>query len=771
LTCCETASQLALNLSPSSDFEEVKKEISKTNDTLSLTIRFGTPSFFNMKNPANDIKRCCAGGVLNTRELLNIALILRQMRILSEWYQQCENIPNSLEENFSLLETNRALEKKISSAIIAEDEIDDNASAELSQIRRKIKNIGMKAREHLEKMIRSSTYQKFLQEQIITMRDGRFVVPVKAEHKNDISGMVHDTSSSGATFFIEPASVVEANNEIRVLEIKEKAEIERILAELSAECAGSADIITYGFEQTIELNLYFAKANLAARMKATMPKICDNGKIFLKKARHPLIDSDKVVPINIELGDHYSSLVITGPNTGGKTVTLKTLGLLTLMTMCGLLIPVADDSLISIFDKILVDIGDEQSIEQSLSTFSAHMTNIISIIENADCFSLVLVDELGSGTDPVEGAALAISILEKLRGKGCKVAATTHYAELKVYALQTEKVENACCEFDVETLRPTYRLLIGVPGRSNAFAISKKLGLEEDILQMANKLVSTENKRFEDVVDSLEKARQGYEQKLSETEFLNRTVSQQKQELERLKSELEKQKEIEIEKARQKAQRLVDSVSLESQKLIDELENIRKEKDKADFSQMALRAKSQLKNRVGKLYDQANPVKERKDNEYVLPRPLKIGDTVLIFDIDKKGTVLSLPDKSENVMVQAGIMKIRVSMKNLRLIEDHGNYQVSGKTTRSIQSKSERVVKTEIDLRGQMVDEALMNLDMFIDNAVLSGVTHINIIHGKGTGALRAGIQQPLKKHKSIRSYRLGVFGEGENGVTIAELK
>ncbi len=772
-TCCEEAAELAQNLVPSNDFGAVERELNKANDAFSLASRFGTPSFLRLTNPKGSVKRCSAGGVLTPRELLNIATVLRQVRILDDWHSQCETVESSLDDLFGILYPCRSLEKAITSAIIDENEIDDNASPELSSIRRKIKNTGLKVREQLDKMIRSATYQKYLQDPIVTQRDGRFVVPVKAEHKGDVPGMVHDTSASGATLFIEPAAVVEANNEIRVLQVKEQQEIERILAELSALCAQDGDYIQNGFDTAIQLNLYFAKANLAASMNAMAPKLSRNGEIVLRKARHPLIDPKKVVPIDVSLGEDYTSLIITGPNTGGKTVTLKTLGLLTLMTMCGLLIPVSDNSVISIFDKVLVDIGDEQSIEQSLSTFSAHMTNIVSILEEANADSLILIDELGSGTDPVEGAALAIAILEKLREKGCRIAATTHYAELKMYALETDGVENACCEFDVSTLRPTYRLLIGVPGKSNAFAISQKLGLSQEILDNAQQYVSGENKRFENVVDNLEKARREYEQKTQETEFLNRSVSQQRRELEQKRKELEAQKEQELERARQKAGQIVDSVRAESEALMEELNRIRKAKDKAEFSEMAAKAKSQLKGNLSRLYDKANPVSGKKREEgYRLPRELKKGDTVLIFDIDKEGVVLQPADKSGNVLVQAGIMKTRVPVHNLRLIErKQDNIQLSGKTIKTIQSKSRREVKTEIDLRGETVEEALMDLDSFIDNAVLTGVTQISIIHGKGTGALRAAVHQDLKRHKNIRTYRLGTFGEGEDGVTIAELK
>jgi len=510
LTCCEDAREKALHLEVMTDSVQVREEIQKTADFYTLVVSYGTPSFFRLTNPNGMLKRASAGGTLTPGELLKIATLLRQIRLLDDWSGQNRTMPEGVIPLFSQLSPNKYLEQRIESAIISEEEIDDNASPELASIRRKKKAAQLRVREQLEKITRSQ--QKYLQDAIITMRDGRFVVPVKAEHRNEINGLVHDTSASGSTVFIEPVSVVEANNEIRLLEGKEQEEINRILLELSGECASFSETICDSYQLAITLNLYFCKANLGAKMNATVPKIREDGYIQLNKARHPLIDKKKVVPVDVYLGKDFSTLVITGPNTGGKTVTLKTIGLFTLMTMSGLMIPAGEHSEISVFERIFVDIGNEQSIEQSLSTFSAHMTNIISILEEADAFSLVLLDELGSGTDPVEGAALAISILETLRKRGCRVAATTHYAELKMYALETEKVENACCEFDITTLQPTYKLLIGVPGRSNAFAISERLGLDANIIQYANQMIASESKHFENVINKLEESRHGLEQ-------------------------------------------------------------------------------------------------------------------------------------------------------------------------------------------------------------------------------------------------------------------
>jgi DNA mismatch repair protein MutS2 len=770
-TCCDYAKERALSIKPFTNLRIVKDEVEKTNDAFLLSSKFGTPSFANLKDPSGALKLADAGGMISLPAFINLAEILRQTKLLCEWIRQCQNMENKLQEIFSFLEPNKALEDRIRAVVISEDRIDDFASVELSDIRRKITSTQAKAKQNIEKIIRSSKYQKVLQENIVTIRDGRFVIPVKAEFKGEIPGLVHDTSSSGATLFIEPMAVVDANNEIRVLELKEKAEIERILYELSALCAEHKENILNNFDVIITLNIYFAKSHLAAKMNAMMPAIVDTGEVVLRKARHPLIHKDEVVPISVELGEKYKTLVITGPNTGGKTVTLKTIGLLTLMTMCGLLIPVSDNSTVSVFQKVLVDIGDEQSIEQSLSTFSAHMTNIVSILKEADENSLILVDELGSGTDPVEGAAIAVSVLEELREKGSITAATTHYPELKMYAIETENVENACCEFDVKTLRPTYRLLIGVPGRSNAFAISRRLGLSEEVLQKAQTLISQQDQKLETVVDRLEKSRQEYEEKYREYnqkvyDYRNRT-----QIIEEEKRKLEKQKEQIIEAAREQARKIVETVKAQSQNLMDELEELRRQKDSEEFSKRTSQARSQLRGKLDKLHSQANPVTAKTNDGYRLPRPLKRGDDVLVVDIDKRATVLEEADKAGNIMVQAGIMKMRVKVANLRLVEQKNPYKQTGRTIRSTTKAVERRASTEIDLRGQTVEEALMDVDFFIDRAILSHLEQITIIHGKGTGALRSAIHRHLKSHKSVKSFRLGTFGEGEAGVTIVELK
>lgn len=771
LTCCEQAYNLALNIKPSSEYNYVLNEIQKTDDALNLSIKYGRPQFLKISNPNDIIKRCLAGAVLNNKEFLLISKILSQAIILSDWYFQIKQEQNSLENLFSELSPNKYLKNKINNIIISEDKIDDSASDELFSIRRKITNKSLKIRENLEKIIKSPTQQKYLQENIITMRDGRYVVPVKSEYKSDIKGLVHDSSSTGATLFIEPMSVVEANNEIKILLQQEKSEIEKILSDLSKECSEFSDSIIESFDVSVLINLYFSKSELALKLGCNKPKICNNGKINLIKAKHPLIEKDKVVSIDIKLGEDYNSLVVTGPNTGGKTVTLKTLGLLTLMTMCGLLIPVEFNSQISIFDDVLVDIGDEQSIEYNLSTFSSHMTNIISIIDIANSNSLVLLDELGSGTDPVEGAGLAISILENLKNKGCKIVSTTHYTELKMYALKTKNVENACCEFDIETLKPTYKLLVGVTGRSNAFAISEKLGLPKEILTYARNLISNEDKTFEDVIENLEKARQKLQIELNEISKKNKEIEIEKQEISNFKKDLEKNKEKLIQQSLEKAKKIVDEVKKEAENIIVELDEVRKNKSSEDFNNMAIQVKAKISGKFNSLENKINPIKEKKATGYKLPRPLKKGDSVLIIDIDKKAIVLSPVDNSGKVYVQAGIIKSRVKLDNLKLLEEKNSYSLNNTVVKTNRNISNRTAKMDLDLRGQNVEEALMDLDLFIDNAVLSNINLINIVHGKGTGVLRKAVHIHLKKHKNIRSFRLGAYGEGEDGVTIAEIK
>lgn len=767
-TSIDDAKRMAMELEPQFNLEKVQKLLKQTDDAFVISGRFGSPYFGGAKNCAGSLRRAEAGGCLTTAELLSIAETLRIIRSVKEWHSRCANTETSLDGFFSGLISNKFLEEKIGAAIISEDEISDKASSTLSDIRRKIRTAQSKAREVLDKIIHSSSYIKYLQDAIVTQRDGRYVVPVRAECRNNIPGLVHDTSSSGQTVFIEPMGVVQANNDIKMLQSKEEEEIERILFELSAAAGDFADSIICSYSNLAELNLIFAKANLAYKMKATMPIMNDRGRIILKQARHPLIAGEKVVPIDVNLGDSFDTLVITGPNTGGKTVTLKTLGLLTLMAMCGLLVPCADNSELSVFRRVLVDIGDEQSIEQSLSTFSAHMTNIIQIIKLANAGSLCLIDELGAGTDPVEGAALAIAILEKLRTRNAKVASTTHYAELKEYALRTEGVENGSCEFDVATLKPTYRLLIGVPGKSNAFAISKRLGMESEIVDRARELVSNENRQFEDVVSKLEKQRQSLEKQVENANRLTAKANTEKQKAENELKKAKGQAEREIERAKQEAQRIISRTRAEADRLVEELNKARKEKE------LDAEARSRLKRNIDKMEAHADPIKLKNtpDEEYKLPRPLKVGDTVLIYDIDKNATVLAPPSKDGQVLVQAGIIKTRVDIKNLRLLKSQIKPQAPRfPSMRNVPSRMDIRPETEVDVRGETAFDAINIVDKAIDNAVLAGVGKMTIIHGKGTGVLRREIGQFLRTHKAVKTHRLGVFGEGEDGVTIVELK
>ena len=772
---CDDARQMAIDLVPQSNISLAGALINQTRDAYDLLARFGGPSFGGLKNVNNPLRIADSGATLSMRELLNIGSTLRTIRSLQEWRSKCSGISTSLDVLFDSLYPNKYLEDKIFASILSEDEIADNASPELADIRRKMRQQETRVREQLDRIIRSSHYQKALQESIITMRNGRYVVPVKYEHKSEVPGLVHDTSSSGSTVFVEPMSVVEANNEIKVLISKERDEIERILCELSVEAGSFAESIKSSYECAVELNLIFAKAQLGYAMKASVPLLNDKGIIELKSARHPLIDPKKVVPTNISLGDEFDTLVITGPNTGGKTVSIKTIGLLTLMAMCGLMIPAADNSKISVFERVFADIGDEQSIEQSLSTFSSHMKNIINIIEKSDEQTLVLIDELGAGTDPIEGAALAMAVLERLHLQGAKIASTTHYAELKAYALQTNRVENGCCEFDVATLRPTYRLLIGVPGRSNAFAISEKLGMDKQVVDRARELVSAENSRFEDVVEKLEQSRLKMEQEHQVAQELSAKAKAAQETAEQIRKSIDELKDKELEKARSQAMQIVEKARRESAFFLDEIEKLKKAaKDSKDIAELTRLARAQVKQHTNEMDDLINPIVDRTqlDDNYVLPRPLVVGDTVLISDIGEQAIVITLANKKGLVEVQAGIIKTRVPLENLRLIDKPKKKpQSKTRTVRVPQDKANLKVATSCDLRGMTVDEGILTLDRFIDSEIRTGLNEFTVIHGKGTGVLRKAVRQYLSKHPQVKEHRLGTFGEGEDGVTIVTLK
>ena len=767
---CDDAKELALALKPSTDMSEAELLLTQTEDAFSLLARFGGPSFSGLKNVNNPLHRANAGGSLNPKELLDIAYCLRSIRTLDEWHNHCSGVRISLDFFFEGITVNKYLENKIFTCIINEEEISDKASETLNDIRRKIRSKENSIREKLDSMIHSSHYQQYLQEAIVTQRNGRFVVPVKAENRGNVPGLVHDTSSTGATVFVEPASVVDANNDIKVLQGKERDEIMRILFELSAEAGEFAQSIKHSFDSAVMLNLIFAKAHLAYKMKATKPLLNNEGIIHIKKARHPLIDAKKVVPTDIKLGDEYDTLVITGPNTGGKTVSLKTLGLLTAMSMCGLLIPASDRSRISVFDKILVDIGDEQSIAQSLSTFSSHMVNIIDIMSKADSKSLVLIDELGAGTDPVEGAALAVSVIEHIRSKGAVIAATTHYAELKAYALDTPGVSNGCCEFDVETLRPTYRLLIGVPGRSNAFAISEHLGMDKAVVEHAKSIVNSDNRDFESVLEKLESSRQALEDERKVAEEMTARAKRIEEKAQFEKDKIETLKKRELDRAKREAEKLIDAAKRKSSEFLLELEKLKKEQNESNATEIARKTRRAVKSQMGEMDDLINPAElaDNWDYDYKLPREPKVGDRIVIKGIGE-GEVVEVGDK---LLVKSGLLKTRVKLSDIMILDKpkekpktprHNVYRTS--------SRADADVKTEIDMRGETVDEALGELSLFIDKCVLNNIEEIRIIHGKGTGALRAAVTDYLRTHPNISEYRLGKYGEGENGVTIAKVK
>ena len=770
-TSCEDAGELALNIKPCSDFVTLCNMLNQTEDAESLISRFGAPSFSGLNNVNGPLARASAGGSLNAGELLKIAYTLRSMRVLYEWRGHCSGVRTSLDLLFDCITTNKYLEERILSCIISEDEISDKASETLYDIRRKIRSKTAAIREKLDGMLHSAHYSKYLQEAIVTQRDGRYVVPVKSEYRGNVQGLVHDTSSSGATVFIEPISVVEANNDIKMLQGREREEINRILFELSSESANFAESIKNSYLSAVELNLIFAKAHLANKMKATKPILNTDGIIDIKQARHPLIDKNKVVPVDISLGEKYDTLVITGPNTGGKTVSIKTLGLFTLMTMCGLLIPALESSRISVFDKILVDIGDEQSIQQSLSTFSSHMTNIADILNKADDSTLVLIDELGAGTDPVEGAALAVSIIEALRNKGAKIAATTHYAELKAYALDTPGVINGCCEFDVDTLSPTYRLLIGVPGRSNAFAISLRIGIDEDIINHAREIVSSDNRDFEAVLDKLEQTRLELEQEKILAQRATEQARKMASKAQSEKDKIETLKAKELDKAKKEAEKLINQARRKSSEFLLELDKLKEMKSPSNATELARKTRRAIKTQMGEMDDLVNPqeILDNWDEDYKLPRSVVAGDSVLIRGIGE-GEVLEV--SNSNVLVKSGMFKTRVKMSDLVLIEKKKKKPTAPqRNLYRTTSRADADVKTELDLRGQTVDEALGNLGLFIDKCVLNGINEIRIIHGKGMGVLRSAVTEELKHHPNILEYRLGKYGEGEDGVTIAKLK
>ena len=763
----EPAKEACRALRPSPHLSQCEKWQQETEDASKLIGLQGSPGFSGIKDVSGALERADKGGFLNPSELLSIGAMLRTARLTKNYRDEREGQETSLDGYFTLLSGNKYLEEKIETAIVSEEEISDHASSELYQIRRQIRTASAKVRDVLSKI--TSGNSKALQDSIVTQRNGRFVVPVKAEYRGSFPGMVHDTSSSGATLFIEPAAVVELNNNIRILQGKEKAEIERILAQLSAEVAQYSDAIRRDYQMLCTLDAIFARGKLGYKMRAMRPRLLDRGRTEVLKARHPLLDRDKAVPITFCIGGNVDTVIITGPNTGGKTVGIKTLGLLTAMAQCGLQIPAADGSQIVIFDNILADIGDEQSIEQSLSTFSSHMRTIVDILAVAGDRTLVLLDELGAGTDPVEGAALARAIIQELRSRGCTVAATTHYAELKLFGLETPGVENASCEFDVQTLRPTYRLIFGVPGRSNAFAISQRLGLDEHIIESASALIATEDKRFEDVISRLEEKRQALESRLAAAESQKRDAEQANQKARERLSTLEAEREKLILDAKLKAKEIIDNARAASEMALDEAKKAKQEAMDGKDVNLA-NARAILRGTLSEA-EKKNAAQRAARKAMPLPRALKAGDSVEIVSAGTRGTVLETPKPGEKVKVQAGILKIQVPASDLQLMDAPAPAKKEPVRSGGARLSTPERYSTELDLRGERGDEAVVELDRFIDNAVRLHLDTITIIHGKGTGVLRQRVHARLKNHPQIKSFRLGVYGEGENGVTIATLK
>ena len=763
----EGGKEACLRVRPNSDLEEVELMLRQTTAASDLCTRKGNPVFADVTDCSASLERADRGGSLQPKELLRIAGILRCARTIKGYVAEDEK-ETVLDVLFQALTPNKYLEDKIFGAILSEEEIADNASSALADIRRHMRIQAGKIRDSLQKVISSPAYAKYLREPIITIRQGRYVVPVKSECKNEVPGLVHDVSASGSTYFVEPMSAVNANNALRELELKEKKEIERILAELSSESAAYREAINLNYDMLVQLDVIFAKAKLAYRMNAWAPIMNDQGRVELRKARHPLIDPKTVVPISVRLGMDFDTMIITGPNTGGKTVTLKTIGLLTLMAECGLHVPAGDGSILSTFDAVLADIGDEQSIAQSLSTFSSHMRTIVDVVAQCDDRTLVLFDELGAGTDPAEGAALATAIIEFCRKMGSRVVATTHYAELKLYAMRTKGVINASCEFDVETLRPTYKLLIGIPGKSNAFAISRKLGLSEEILKEADDLVDKADKNFEDVLSQLEQQRQQMESARHEAERLRQETAKIKQQSEEYHAQIRKEKEKAMEAARKEAQYIIEEARAAANIASEELKALKKQlTENADTTGINQR-QSELRRNLNEAEDKlraAQPQKER-------PKPTRgilVGDTVELLKLGTKASVIAI-NKDGTYQLQAGILKMSAKAEEIYLLEHEDPYKEKGpRPKHSGREMKISAMPTEVDLRGMDAVEAICVLDRYLDEAMRSNLSQVRIIHGKGTGILRAAVQQALKKNKFVKKFRLGQYGEGEDGVTIAE--
>ncbi len=754
---------LCLRLLPESDFDQVRRALDETQEAVRVTGHTGGNPLRSFENVADELQLAKKGAMLSPRSLLNVAGCMsaaRSARALLTKDNQDTPILSSLA---SLITVNQALEQEITDAILGDDEIADRASAELSQIRKKMRIVGDRVREKLNGIVHGSGYAKYLQESIITMRNGRYCVPVKAEYRASVPGLVHDQSSTGATLFVEPMSVVELGNDLKQLQAQEQKEIARILQALTDQVGYVADELTGNLDILARLDFAFAKALLAAGMDAVLPKINQNGWLDIVRGRHPLIDPKLVVPCNIHIGREFTTLIITGPNTGGKTVTLKTVGLITLMMQSGLLVPADNGTELAVFDHVYADIGDEQSIEQSLSTFSGHMTNIVEIINHVQSNDLALFDELGAGTDPTEGAALAQTILIHLQKRAIRTLATTHYSELKVFAMTTPGVENASVEFDIETLRPTYRLSIGIPGKSNAFEISRKLGMGQDLIDGAKELLSKNDIRFEDVIANAEYHRGIAEKERTIAEKTRQETVKLRDEAEKLRNEIEEKRQTNIRRAKDDAKRILENARAESETILADLKKLRKNAAAPDAEAIALRKR--LNEGIDKLSEELS---QKTESTHRAPKTVRAGEHVEIVHLGQKGTVLGPPNKKGEVEIQAGILKLKAHLSQLRTLEPKKDKQTTVMTKTGAMSRN---VPLEIDVRGHAIDEALPEIDRYLDEAMLAGLHEVNIIHGKGTGVLRTGVQRHLKKHMNVKSYRLGVYGEGEDGVTVVTLK
>ena len=765
------AKERAAELRPSSAISDIAIWQQETTEATVMALKKGSPSFGGFREIRPQLKRASMAGVLSVAELMAIgefAYVCRKVKNYARKENKDEVYPR-LDEYFDLIIPLDMLENEISRCILSETEIADDASAGLRSVRKEIKISNDRVKDHLNGIINSSAYRNMLQDFVVTIRNDRYCVPVKAEYRSSFPGMIHDQSNTGSTLFMEPLSVIQLNNKIKELQAKEKEEIEKILLMLSDLVTANAISIEGNLELLTQLDFIFAKASLSMAMDATQPQFNTKGYIDIHKGRHPLLDPKTVVPTDIYLGKEFTTLLITGPNTGGKTVALKTLGLFTLMGQAGLHIPAFDNSELAVFDNVFADIGDEQSIEQSLSTFSAHMTNIVRIMDQVTDNSLVLFDELGAGTDPTEGAALAIAIIKALLEREIRTAVTTHYSELKVFALSTDHVENACCEFSVETLRPTYKLLIGIPGKSNAFAISKRLGLQDYILDSAKEFISQDEAKFEDVITDLEISKKSVKIEQERAEEYRREAEALKKEVERQKEKTKQQKEKILEKAREEAKQIYVKAKEEADSIIKEMNKQAKE---ANNKNKALEQRQKLNEKLSTMQADFLKSKRVKPN-HKAPENLKVGDRVYVISFDQNGEVLAAPDKNKEVMVQMGIMKMKVPMAELMLDDTPQPKEKPQKKQQPARAKLSKssFISAEIDCRGQLVDEAIANIDKYIDDAYLSGLKQVVIIHGKGTGALRAGVQNYLKMNSHVKSYRPGTFGEGEAGVTVVELK